>query len=275
MSFDQLSSTESQPTTTRRHEDPEYRDDPEFSRFAEELSVKLFTLTSNISRLSQQISLLGTKRDTERVRERVHDLLEESRNGFKEAGEGIKRLNAWPDLNASQRYTQQRLSREFQSSGSEFQTIQRLTLEKQKSSASTSRQALETGDASGLPRYTDDPQQQQQTQQQDQLQLAPQDEVDFQESLIIERESEIRNIEHSVGELNELFRDVAHMVQEQGGELDRIDANVQNTVTDTRNADLELRSANRYQKQARGKACCLLVILAVVLTIIIVAAVSG
>ena len=99
MSFDQLSSTESQPTTTRRHEDPEYRDDPEFSRFAEELSVKLFTLTSNISRLSQQISLLGTKRDTERVRERVHDLLEESRNGFKEAGEGIKRLNAWPDLN--------------------------------------------------------------------------------------------------------------------------------------------------------------------------------
>lgn len=134
---------------------------------------------------------------------------------------------------------------------------------------------METGDASGLPRYTDDPQQQQQTQQQDQLQLAPQDEVDFQESLIIERESEIRNIEHSVGELNELFRDVAHMVQEQGGELDRIDANVQNTVTDTRNADLELRSANRYQKQARGKACCLLVILAVVLTIIIVAAVSG
>ena len=134
---------------------------------------------------------------------------------------------------------------------------------------------METGDSSGLPRYTDDPQQQQQLQEQDQLRLAPQDEVDFQESLIIERESEIRNIEQSVGELNELFRDVAHMVQQQGGELDRIDVNVQNTVTDTRNADLELRSANRYQKQARGKAFCLLVILAVVLTIIIVAAVSG
>ena len=101
MSFDQLSAAEAQPTTTRRNEAPEYRDDPEFSRFAEELSVKLFTLTSNISRLSQQISLLGTKRDTERVRERVHDLLEESRDGFKEAGEGIKKLNAWEDLNAS------------------------------------------------------------------------------------------------------------------------------------------------------------------------------
>ena len=98
MSFDQLSSMESQPTTMRRSDDPEYRDDPEFSRFSEDLSVKLFTLTSNISRLSQQISLLGTKRDTERVRERVHDLLEEARDGFREAGDGIKRLTAWEDL---------------------------------------------------------------------------------------------------------------------------------------------------------------------------------
>ena len=85
----------------RRGDDPEYQDDPEFSRFAEDLSVKLFGLTSNISRLSQQINLLGTKRDTERVRERVHDLLEEARDGFKEVGEGIKRLTSWDDLNVS------------------------------------------------------------------------------------------------------------------------------------------------------------------------------
>lgn len=98
MSFDRLSSLESQPTTMRRGEDPEYRDDPEFTRFAEELSVKVFSLTSNIARLSQQINLLGTKRDTERVRERVHDLLEDARDGFKEAGEGVKRLTAWEDL---------------------------------------------------------------------------------------------------------------------------------------------------------------------------------
>ena len=147
-------------------------------------------------------------------------------------------------------------------------------MEKQRASATAQRDALDSGDASGLPRYTDDAQQQQQ-QQQEQVRLASQDEVDFQESLIIERESEIRNIEQSVGELNELFRDVAHIVREQGENLDVIENNVQNTVTDTRQADLELRSANRYQKQARGKACCLLLIMAVVLTIIILAAVLG
>ena len=87
-----------QPTTFRRQDDPEYRDDPEFSRFSESLSEQLFELTSKIGRLSQQINLLGTKRDTERVRERVHDLLDETREDFKKAGQDVKKLGTWDDL---------------------------------------------------------------------------------------------------------------------------------------------------------------------------------
>ena len=175
---------------------------------------------------------------------------------------------------ASQKYTQQKLSREFQASGTEFQSIQRLAIEKERASATAARTALDSNDPSAP--YSDSPSKQQsQLQEQDQLRLASQDEVDFQDSLIVERESEIRNIEQSVGELNELFRDVAHIVHEQGAQLDTIDGNVQNVATDTRHADLELRSANRYQKNARGKACCLLVILAIVLVIIVLAVVLG
>jgi syntaxin 7 len=49
--------------------------------------------------LSNQIALLGTKRDTERVRERVHNLLEETRSGFKDVGEGLKKIQTWEDVN--------------------------------------------------------------------------------------------------------------------------------------------------------------------------------
>jgi len=275
MSFDQLSSMESQPTTMRRNEDPEYRDDPEFDKFTEDLSNQLFTLTANIAKLSQQINLLGTKRDTPRARERVHDLLEETRDGFKETAEKIKTLNAWENVNASQKYTQQKLAREFGASGTEFQSLQRVAAEKQRQSASGARSAIESGDTSQLPSYSDDAPGSQQQQQQEQLRLAPQDEVDFQESLIIERESEIRNIEQSVGELNELFRDVAHIVREQGEQMDVIEANVDNTVRDTRGADVELRQANKYQKAARGRMCCLLLIMLVILVVIILAASLG
>jgi len=95
--------------------------------------------------------------------------------------------------------------------------------------------------------------------------------VDFQENLIVERESEIRNIEQSVGELNELFRDVAHMVHEQGAQLDIIEENVEVTHDSSRGAHVNLKQASNYQKSARSKACILLLILAIVLVIIILA----
>lgn len=153
----------------------------------------------------------------------------------------------------------------------EFQGLQRQALDKQRASATAARTALEETGSPTAERTG----QQQQLQEQEQLRLADQSEVDFQESLIIERESEIRNIEQSVGELNELFRDVAHMVHEQGQSLDIISDNVTSTRDDTRGADQQLRTASKHQKNARNKACCLLLILAVVLTVVILAATLG
>lgn len=156
----------------------------------------------------------------------------------------------------------------------EFQTVQRRALEKQRASAVAARTAMDEGELA--PEDAEAQQQQQQQQQlEEQPRLANQNEVDFQEHLIIERESEIRNIEQSVGELNELFRDVGHIVHEQGGQLDMISDNVQDVGYDTQGANVELRSASRYQKNARNKACCLLVILAVILVIIVLAATLG
>lgn len=105
--------------------------------------------------------------------------------------------------------------------------------------------------------------------------LVAQDEVDFQEALIIEREEEIRNIEQGVGDLNVLFRQVAQIVGEQGEQLTTIAGSVETVHDNTRQADVENRQAARYQKAARNKGCCLLLILAVILTIVILAVVVG
>lgn len=268
MSFDRLSSLEAQPSGGGRDA---YHDDPEFQRLTESLSNQLFTLTSNISRLSNQIALLGTRRDTERVRERIHDLLGETRDGFKDAGERIKKVQAWEDVTPAQKWKQQKLSSEFKASLEEFQSVQRRALEKQRTSAAAARAAL----GESAPATSPQEEQGLQQLQVQEARLASQDEVDFQDALIIERETEIRNIEQSVGELNELFRDVAHIVREQGTQLDLVSENVERTRDDTRGADRELRSASRYQKNARSKACCLLLVLAIVLVIIVLAVVLG
>lgn len=97
MSFDQLSGLESQ----SRRNTSNYTDDPEFERLSQELMNKLFTLTGNISRLRTEIGHLGTRRDTARVRERVHDLIEESSETFKGVGEGVKKIQTWEEVTVS------------------------------------------------------------------------------------------------------------------------------------------------------------------------------
>ncbi|KAK1017674.1 SNAP receptor [Friedmanniomyces endolithicus] len=253
MSFaDNPSALESQPTTWRRTDDPQYADDPEFQQYTIQLSDQLFALTANISKLSTQIGLLG--------------------DSFKDVGEGLRKVAAWHDLEPSQKYTQGKLNQEFKASLTEFQGLQRQALEKQRASATAAKAALDQdGDS---PTATTDAGQQQ-LQQQEAPRLANQDEVEYQETLIQTRETEIQQIENSVSELNELFRDVAHMVHDQGGQLDVISENVVQTRDDTREADSQLRTASRHQRSARGKACCLLVVLVVVLTVIILAAVLG
>ena len=282
MSFNNSSALESQPTTLRLQDDPQYADDPEFQRLATSLSEKLFSLTNNINQLSRQVALLATRRETERVRERVKNLVEETSSDFKDIGEGLKKVSTWPDLGPHQKYTQNKLNTDFRASLGEFQVLQQEALKKQREANRTALEAdrsqsgigqqgqgLAGGQQQQLVQTVD------QQQQQQQQRLAPQSEVDFQSSLIVERESEIRQIEQSVGELNELFRDVATMVHDQGFMVDSIADNVEHVREDTRGADSELRSANRYQKNARGKACCLLAILAVVLLVVVLAAVYG
>ncbi|ROV92543.1 hypothetical protein VMCG_08946 [Cytospora schulzeri] len=273
MSFDQLSSLESQ----SRRSPSNYVDDPDFDRLSQELMNKLFTLTGNITRLRTEIGHLGTRRDTARVRERVHDLIEESSEGFKTVAEGVKKIQTWggDDVTPTQKYKQQKLFREFKSSLDEFQVLQRKALEKQRASVSAARAAAHEEEGGDTVPLSPTGQQQQQQALQQELRLAPQDEVDFQDALIAEREEEIRNIEQGVGDLNVLFQQVAQIVTEQGEQLGGISENVERVHEDTRGADRELRQAARYQKNARSKACCLLVVLAVILTIIMLAIFLG
>ncbi|KAM7216864.1 syntaxin pep12 [Rhypophila decipiens] len=271
MSFDQLSSLEA----GRRHASPSFTDDPEFQKLSQELMDKLFRLNGNNQQLGKEVAHLGTRRDTPRVRERVHELLEESRDMFKEVGEGVKKIQSWGDVTPSQKFKQQKLSKTFAAYLSDFQTLQRRALEKQKASVTAARAAHDDETTTPSASAQGGGGLLQQQQQQELIRLAPQDEVDFQESLIIEREEEIRNIEQGVGDLNVLFQQVAQIVTEQGEVLDTIANNVENVRDDTRGADRELRSAARYQKNARSKACCLLLILAVIFTIVLLAVFLG
>ncbi|KAK6845740.1 hypothetical protein PG995_015850 [Apiospora arundinis] len=284
MSFDQLSSMEAGGGGRRsgngnRSGGGAYSDSPEFSRLNQTLTNALFHLQGNNDKLRTEIDRLGTRQDKPRLRERVQALLEESRDQFKEVGEGVKKLQTWDGgdgITPTQKYQQQKLARDFGASLREFQGLQRTALEKLNASVTAAKAAAHDAESPSAD-HTGGYQhgEQLQLQQQEQAHLAAQDEVDFQDALIQEREDEIRQIEEGVTDLNTLFKQVAQIVGEQGEQLETIETNAINVRDDTRGADVELRSAARYQKNARSKACCLLLILAVILTIVMLAVFLG
>lgn len=91
------------------------------------------------------------------------------------------------------------------------------------------------------------------------------EEVNF----ITEREQDIDSITRDVLDLNEIFKTLNTVVQEQGYLLDYIEHNVSNTVINVENAENELESANTKQKDT-GKWLWWIFIILIVLLIVVV-----
>lgn len=82
------------------------------------------------------------------------------------------------------------------------------------------------------------------------------------------REKEVTNIVKSIVDLNQIFKDLSHMVEEQGTILDRIDYNVESTQTKVYEGYKQLQRAERYQR-ANRKMYCIFILSMVTLFMII------
>lgn len=94
MSYDQLLNLES----GRRGSAGGYTDDPAFRDLQYDLKNQLQTLLSSNRKLANDVNVLGSKKDTTRLRERVNTTMEKTREICRVIGEGVKNLQTWEDL---------------------------------------------------------------------------------------------------------------------------------------------------------------------------------
>lgn len=78
------------------------------------------------------------------------------------------------------------------------------------------------------------------------------------------REKEVMNIVKSIVDLNTIYKDLSHLVEEQGTVLDRIDYNIESTQTRVYEGYKQLQKAERYQR-ANRKMYCIFILSIVVL----------
>lgn len=86
---------------------------------------------------------------------------------------------------------------------------------------------------------------------------------------IQQKHQDIKNIEASILELQQVFVDMAILVESQGELIDQIEYNVGSTLEYTDQARRELNSAKKNAASARKKMCLIIVIVLVVLGVIL------
>ncbi|XAO24128.1 hypothetical protein I312_102918 [Cryptococcus bacillisporus CA1280] len=252
--------------------------DATFTALKDSVSIQIFKIQSNVQGIQRLVDKLGGNADSDNLRTSLHNLTEATRDMVKHSTLDVKKLAAYPaggEL-ATRKPIQTKLSKEFANAITAFQRVQKLSAEKQRLYVENQKRKVdrlveESEEAHDEPRGSVELEQ---VQTQQQVQHVSAQELEFQETLIAEREAEIREIESGIHELNDIFRDLGTMVVEQGGLIDNIESNVISVARDSSSAAEELTTAHEYQRKAGKRMVCLLIILAIVAAVILLAILS-
>ncbi|QLQ81559.1 hypothetical protein HG537_0F03200 [Torulaspora globosa] len=258
-----------------------FRDSPEFERLKDEIASKLFEINGQISTLQQFISTLESLVAKGDIKAKVVDRIDKkSVVNIRKVGSLIKSVNELviqidaiqeSALDKPEIIAREKIIRDVRYSVQEFQTVQRQYANVMKDVNAKAEAALkqeeqnrenisalrqeeeeratgEHGEGISRPvRIT--------------IEREPinNEEFAYQENLIRQRADEISNIEQGIMELNEIFKDLGTVVEQQGIMVDNIEANIYSTSDNAAMASRELNKALGYQKNT-NKWCLYLLL---------------
>ncbi|KAF5816353.1 putative target SNARE coiled-coil domain, syntaxin domain, syntaxin/epimorphin [Helianthus annuus] len=237
----------------------------------------IFQINTAINTFQRLVNTLGTPKDTPELREKLHktrlhigQLVKDTSDKLKKASE----IDHRAEVSASRKITDAKLAKDFQAVLKEFQKAQRLSAERETAYSpsvpqaihSSRNEASETDASSGRS-----PEQQAllfESRRQEVLLLD--NEIAFNEAIIEERDQGIQEIQNQIGEVNEIFKDLAVLVHEQGTMIDDIGSNIENSHAATTQGKSHLAKASKAQRSNSSMTCLLLVIVGIVLLIVVI-----
>ncbi|XP_049562590.1 syntaxin-12-like [Orcinus orca] len=219
------------------------------------------------------MSQLGTKQDSSKLQENLQQLQHSTNQLAKETNELLKELGSLPLPSSTSEQRQQKLQKErlmndFSAALNNFQAVQRRVSEKEKESTARaragSRLSVEERQREEQLVSSDSHEEWNQMQsQEDEVAITEQD-----LELIKDRETAIQQLEADILDVNQIFKDLAMMIHDQGDLIDSIKANVESSEVHVERATDQLQRAPYYQKKSRKKICILVLVLSVIIVIL-------
>jgi len=220
--------------------------------------------------MQRMITQIGTPQDTQQLQNQLHQIQHYTGQLAKDTSKQLKELNGYPPEQALDprqwKLQRERLQADFTKALDNFQRAQRAAAQKEKDVIKKYKnQGVPPGEEGGSNLID--------IEGQSRTQMVMEEEQNLE--YLHERERSIAQLEADIGDVNQIFKDLAAMVHDQGEIVDSIEANVESASIRVNEGSEELRMAERYQSKARRKKLCLALaglIVFIVLIIIIASA---
>ncbi|KAJ6880234.1 syntaxin-22-like [Populus alba x Populus x berolinensis] len=219
------------------------------------VAAGIFQINTAVAGFRRLVDAIGTDKDTPEHRHKLHNSRQRILQLVKETSAKLKSLSELdhdPDINPSKKIEDAKLARDFQITLQEFQKVQQLASERESTYSPSLPPQSSLPPSSGSGEYViasmDQDNQPFLREQRRQEVILLDNEVAFNEAIIEEREQGIRDIEEQIGEANEIFKDLAVLVHDQGVVIDDIHSNIDSSATATTQARVQLSKASKTVK---------------------------
>eukprot|EP00884_Botryococcus_braunii_P000955 jgi/Botrbrau1/10860/Bobra.0025s0038.1 len=232
------------------------------------LILDIFRLQTEVSSLVSEVGKLNGPYDTVALRQNIAGTLHRLQLSVRSLSTTVKRAHhADPSQQTS------KIVSDFEGVLRSFQEAMKEAKRRETASLPTSHTQYPSRSAGTTPCESvgkDFEQQGEQDSSEKAKLLAMNLQVEYNETLIEEREEGIAEITQQIREVNEIFQDLAVLVNDQGLMLDDIEANIGSTAERTREGGRELLLADRHQRRSRNKMCFIVAAFAFVLAILVI-----
>jgi len=234
----------------------------------QKLQSNVQSFARRVAEIDNYVRMIGTPRDNHGLRARVRNGVDEVNLQMKQIMSDVKRISqmdmSGPD---KKKYVVQRqkLIQEFSNSGNDFKRVAAIAAEREKTPIPEAvMKKAQTGAAM-------DDQERQGLLEAERREQAGQMEAQraYIDGVNLQREEEVRQLEESVIQVNEMFHDLAQIVTEQGMLIDTIESNVVGAKENVEEGEKEIDKAMDYQKKSRSKMCCILVVCIIILLVVV------
>ncbi|XP_042151064.1 syntaxin-12 isoform X1 [Oncorhynchus tshawytscha] len=229
-------------------------------------SSNIQKITQNTAKIKSMVNQLGTGQDTSELRDSLQQIQHFTNQLAKETNKHLKDLgfvspSSAPSEQRQQKIQKDRLMNDFSATLDNFQAVQRQAAQKEKESVARAGSRLSAEDGVSEEQLVSF------DNQDDWAPIITQTtEEDL--ALIKERETNIRQLESDILDVNQIFKDLAVMIHDQGEMIDCIEANVESAEVHVDRGTEQLQRAAYFQQKSRKKMCVLAVVLSIVLTIL-------